>query len=64
MALMKEGSSSSTLVRTIEEFLMPWDDIWLRNVESKPTSRVDIDQMLKDLRKLGSGPAHTEEPYS
>jgi hypothetical protein len=54
LALYKESPTNGTSVKTIEEFLMPFDSIWSRNMESKPTSRVDIDQMLKDLKRFGS----------
>jgi hypothetical protein len=54
MSLYKEGAHNGTSVKTIADFLGPFDEIWSRNMESKPTTRVDTDQLLKDLKRFGS----------
>jgi hypothetical protein len=54
MTLIKEGASSRTTVKTLDDFLAPFDTIWSRNMESKPAQRVDTEQLLNDLKRFGS----------
>jgi hypothetical protein len=67
MSLYRDGVRSGTTVKTLDDFLAPFDSIWERNIESKPTQRVDIDQMWKDLKRFGSmgenDPNVTVQPY-
>jgi hypothetical protein len=50
MTLVKEDeNNASTSVKTVEDFLLPFDEIWARNRSTQPITRIDSKQLLKDL---------------
>jgi hypothetical protein len=50
LTLQKEGEvQDSTSVKTIEDFLLPFDTIWEKNRNAQPITRIDSKQLLKDL---------------
>jgi hypothetical protein len=50
LTLKKEGEVNDSIsVKTVEDMLLPFDQIWEKNRSTQPITRIDSKQLLKDL---------------